>query len=362
MANRQGAGKVSSKQINALIFVSLLSPIIRLFPKSAVTIGGKAAWISPIVAMPLLLLLSVMIKRFMKNSAPGEGLSDMIIKAAGKVFGKILLALIAVWLIFYTGFIVKSSAERLLSSIYPNGQPGLFMGTLIAVAAWMAVGRLRSLGRLSEICAAIIGIVLLLNVVIAAFKIDIKNLLPVTFYDIDNVALSSIPVINVIGISTYLAFLYGDVEKQNKSNINVLLLLAISVVAILITTIGTLGVAIIDSLQHSFFVMIRDIELIGVVERIEAAVIVTWVITDLVYVTVLLKICGEILGAIFKKEKRKKYIIFSAVISQIPAFFVMKDAFVLHFISGIAIPIINILVVFVMLPLLFVVGIIRQKI
>lgn len=362
MTNRQNTGKASSKQMNALIFVSLLSPIIRLFPKSAVTIGGKAVWLSPLIAIPLLLILSAMIKRFMKNSGPDEGLGDMIVKATGKVIGKMLLVLITLWLIFYTGFIVKSSAERLISSIYPNGQPALFIITLVAIATWMAVGELKNLGRLSEICAATIGIVLFINIVIATFKIDIKNLLPVTFYDIDNVALGAIPVINVIGISTYHAFLYGEAEKESKSNAKVLLLLAASVIAILITTIGTLGVAIIDSLQHSYFVMIRDIELIGVVERIEAAVIVTWVITDLVYVTVLLKICGEILGVVLKKEKRNKYIIFSAIITQIPAFFVIKDAFTLHFISGIIIPIINILVVFVLLPLLFVVGRIRQKI
>ena len=355
------AGSVSRRQKNALIFVSLLSPIIRLFPKSAVSIGGKAVWFSPLLALPLVLLIFAMMQRFLKNAGPEEGLGDMIIKAAGKVAGKIMLTLIAFWLVFYTGFIVKSSAERLLSSIYPNGQPAMFVVTTVLVAAWMASGKLRSLGRTAEIFAGVIGVIILIIILVAGFSIKAKNLLPITVKDAGGIAIGAIPVANVLGIGSYMAFLSGS-EKTAKKNFGAVLLLVIVIMAIMVTTIGNLGTEIINSLQHSFFVMVRDIDLIGVTERIEAAVIISWVITDILYVTVLLKICGEIGGTIIKKEKKKKYIFAAAVFSIIIALFVIKNAFILHFISGIIIPIINILVVFILFPLLFVVGRIRQKI
>ncbi len=351
---------ISTKQMNKLLFVGLLSPIIRLFPVISVSTGGKAVWLSPLFALPVTLLLAAMIKRFLKNSGPDEALGDMIIKAVGGTAGRIVLALLAIWLMFYTGFIVKSSAERLISSIYPNGQPGMFVITLLAVGVYLASGKIKSLGRMTEIFAAVIGAILFIIIVAVLIKIEPLNMMPVTVYDIDNIAIGAIPVANVIGIGTYAAFLKTGDEKSGKYKTVLLLTLIIS--AIIITTLGTLGEELIKSLQHSFFVMLRDIELSGMLERIEAAVIITWVITDLVYVTILLKICGQLCDTVIKKENKKRNIIFSAIISFIVAFFVIKNAFSMHIISGILIPIINILVIYLLLPLLFVVGRIRQKI
>ena len=351
---------ISAKQMNKLLFVGLLSPIIRLFPVISVSTGGKAAWLSPILAIPVTLLLAMMIRRFLKNSGPDEALGDMIIKAVGSVAGKIVLALIALWLIFYTGFIVKSSAERLLSSIYPNGQPGVFVITLMAAGAYMAIGNLKSLGRMAEIFAAVIVTILIIILVAAAIKIEPGNLLPVKLDDIDNIAIGAIPVANVIGIGSYAAFLKSGTDK--KGEYKYIPFLALIIAAITITTLGTLGEHLVSSLQHSFFVMLRDIELTGMLERIEAAVIITWVITDLVYVTLLLKVCGSIFDTVVNKENKNKNIIFSSIISLFIAFFVIKNAFSMHLISGILIPIVNILIVYLLLPLLFVVGRIRQKI
>ena len=348
--------------MKCLLFVSLLSPIIRLYPNSAVNLGGKSVWLSPVVALPVVLLIYAMTDRFLKRAQEHEGLGDMIIKAVGRIPGKTVLIIYVLWLLFYTGFVIKGGAERLLSSIYPNGQPALFIVTLAAAGLWIAVGKIRSLGRLSEIFAAILGLTLLIVTAAAVFDIEVKNILPVTVYDIDNIGIGAIPVANVLGIGTNLAFLNGCAEKGKIKKTDAVVLLTLTIIAIILATIGTLGTELIKSLQHSYFIMIRDIDLIGIVERIEAAVIVTWVVTDLIYVSVLLRICGEIMSVVFVKEKKKLYILISSVISLVPSFLIINNAFELHFISGIIVPLINILIVYIILPLLFVVGVIRQKI
>ena len=76
---------ISTKQMNTLLFVGLLSPVIRLFPIISVSTGGMSAWLSPIVALPFTLLLAAMVQRFLKNSGPDEALGDMIIKSAGSI-------------------------------------------------------------------------------------------------------------------------------------------------------------------------------------------------------------------------------------------------------------------------------------
>ena len=348
--------------MNSLIFLGLLSPVIRLFPKSAVNFGGKAVWISPLFALPVLFLLYGMINRFMKNCEAGEGLGNAIIKAVGSKTGKVCLFIIGIWLMIYTGFVVRSSAERLLSSIYPNGGSGIFAATLLISATIIAAGKLRSLGRMAEIFASILTAVLVPVLAAALFKIEITNILPLTVYEADNIALGAVLLINVLGIGIYASFLGKEKDAEGKNKFGIITALTAVVMIITVVCLGNLGEELIKSLQHNFFVMIRDLKIIGAVERIEAVVIIIWVITDLIYISLLLKICGEIGKVIFEKENKKKYIIFSALFSVIPWFFVIKDAFTLHFLSGIVIPIVNILIVFIIIPLLFVVGRIRQKI
>ena len=351
---------ITTRQMNTLLFVGLLSPVIRLFPAISVTTGGKSVWLSPIVALPVVLLFAAMMRKFMKNCGPEEALGDLIIKAIGSTAGRIVLTLLGLWLTFYTGFVVKSSAERLISSIYPNGQSGLFVVALIAVSSYMASGKLKSLGRMSEIFASVIGVILFIIIVAAALKVKPANLLPVTIKDVDNIIVGAIPIINIVGIGTYALFI--KTGKENGGGNKTIISITFIIMAIILVTLGTMGEVLIGSLRHSFFVMLRDIELAGALERIEAVVIITWVITDLLFATVLFKICIEIWNAVNKKENKIKNIIFSATISFLVAVFVINNAFSMHFISGILIPIINILVVYVVLPLLLVVGKISRKI
>lgn len=342
--------------MKSLMFVSLLSPIIRLFPKSSVDIGGKAVWLSPLLALPVVLVIYVVIEKIMKKAAPGEGLADMIIKAIGKTAGKGVLVLITLWLIFYTGFVIKSGAERLISSIYPNGQTGLFTVSITIIGIWIAVGDINGIGRLAELMAKIIGIVLTLIIIVGIFDIKADNILPITIYDIGDIAFGALPIINVLSIGTYTAFLDGYTKKDNINKKGIVIVLTIIITAIILITVGTMGTKLIESLQHNFFIMIRDMKILGVIERIEAIVIAMWVATDLVYVAMLLKICGEITVTITGKEKIKIFSSVSGILAFIIANLIINNAFELHYLSGIVVPIINILIVLLLLPLILVAG------
>ena len=353
--------KISTKQMKSLVFVSLLSPIIRLFPKSSVSIGGKAAWLSPLLALPAVLLIYLIIEKLMKNALPGEGLADVIIKSIGKRAGKAVLMLMVLWLTFYTGFVIKSGAERLISSIYPNGHTGLFTAVITIIGIWIAIGEIRGIGRLAELLGKVIGIILAIIIIVGAFDIKAYNIFPVTVYDIGGVAFGALPVINVLSIGAYTAFLDGYAEKGNVNKKGIIILLTLIITAIMFITVGTLGTKLIESLQHNFFVMIRDMKILGVVERIEAVVIAMWVITDLIYVATLIKICGKITVTITGKKKIKVFSAISGVFALLIVNLIINNAFKLHYLSGIIVPIINMLFIIILLPLILVIGEIRRK-
>jgi hypothetical protein len=51
--------KITHRQLMALAFVSLLSPLIRSVPDGEILIAGKAAWLSPVAAVLPTLALTV---------------------------------------------------------------------------------------------------------------------------------------------------------------------------------------------------------------------------------------------------------------------------------------------------------------
>lgn len=353
---------VTYRQICAVVFILLLSPIIRLLPEGALPFAKKGTWLTPLAAAPVLYILAAVMNRFMKNSAHGEGLCQMIVKVSGKAVGKIFLTLVGLWLVFYTGILTRTSAERLISTVYPTGTPALFGLTILIVALLMALGELKSLGRMSEIFLGVIGAVVVITVLAVVRDCKIENLLPVTGYDVPGIFMGAVPVVNVVALGVYVAFLGCSIKgKKGKGYLRLLIILCV-ITAICAVTVGALSWETADKLRHPFFVAVRNIKIFGTIERIESIVIVMWVISDLVYLTVILKAIGEIFYCVLERGGKNIFAVLGAALSVISAFFVFKSAFSVDFFSNNITPVINILITVIVIPLLFVVGLIRKKI
>lgn len=204
---------VSYKQAGAVLMVSLLSPIIRIFPKSSAVFAGKGAWLSPVAAAPFLFLLAFIYNSFLKKGEP-DTLSDMIIKGLGKIAGRAVLGIIGVWLIYYIGIVTRTSSERIISTIFPSGAQGAFSVTILAAAVIMALGKLKSMGRMSEIFLLLIGGVLVVTIVAGIKDCRVENLLPVTVYDTGNILIGAFPVINVVSTGAYMLFLDCNIKGK----------------------------------------------------------------------------------------------------------------------------------------------------
>ena len=48
---RNDTGPVGRGQLLAVFFIALMSPTIRLFPRTIIELAGSAAWLSPIAAL-----------------------------------------------------------------------------------------------------------------------------------------------------------------------------------------------------------------------------------------------------------------------------------------------------------------------
>jgi hypothetical protein len=344
--------KITHRQLMALAFVSLLSPLIRSVPDGEILIAGKAAWLSPVAAvLPTLALYGVM-RLFLKRRRRDEGMGELILRAYGGVIGRGVLVIFALWLTAYTGLVLRVAGERLVSYVY-NDTGWIIFAAVILAASWIAaLGRVNSLARTAGVFFPIVTAVLITVFLFLAADIKPDNLLPVTCYDIPNILLAGLRLAGSFSVIGYYTFIYGSVDSQ-KSRGGIGYVAALLAVTLLISasTIGVLSAGIAGTMQSPFFVIIRNITFFNVLERIEAVVIALWVISDFVQVGSMLTISADLMGLAVKRGGRPLWATVSAGLALTAAILVSKSAFDLNVPVLNVVPLVNGALVFGVLPL-----------
>lgn len=356
--------RISERQLNVLCYASLLSPVIRLLPHASILLTGKAAWLSPVFAAGGGALWFLFIKAFFKNRSSGEGLMEMCRKYIGKPLTAVLMFFMAFWLVFYCGFLLRTAAERFLSAVYSNGNTPVFVIVMLIICMIAANGTVKSLARSSEVFALIINAIFILVVVFSFINIKTDYLLPVAVEDVPKIALGSLPIVNIMGIYAYTSFLFRYVEKTPHEGINAfrwMLYLSLFAFFIIFITIGSCSAELASNLQSPFFMMIRNITILGFIDRIEAVLIAIWVATDFLFLSFLYIIIGDIGKEFVHCKSRLPFVIPAGVLSAVCAFLMTNNAFEIRALSERLVPAVNMSFSFVLLPFIFLCGKIRKK-
>ncbi|MBQ3011896.1 MAG: spore gernimation protein, partial [Oscillospiraceae bacterium] len=90
---------LSSKQLMALSFVSLLSPFLRLIPGAVTSAAGSASWVSAALSAVPISLLSTLLTALFRQFPKDTGLAEAVLKLLGRFPGSLLLSLWALWLV-----------------------------------------------------------------------------------------------------------------------------------------------------------------------------------------------------------------------------------------------------------------------
>lgn len=357
--------KISQRQLMATACISIFSPAVRLLPGVSAAAAGKAAWLTPIAAVVPVLLYTLMMSYFMKSRSEGEGLIHLIIRSVGNVAGKAAVLLITLWLIFYSGFLLRTAGERLLSDVYENGKFLTFIALTLLAAVMVARGRVKSLGRMAEVAVPIISAIIIFVIAFSVSDVEAENLLPITYYDVPDILLGTLPVINVMTVMTYFLFLSGYVEKspdEKRLHIKWTGYLLIAAFFITSSVIGTLSSPLVTELQNPFFMMIKNITVLGIIERIEVLIISIWVITDFVFLAALFMITSESVSIVTGIKRRKHIVLPIAALSLASCFLISDSAFGLQVFSSRIIPAVNLIIVTVLVPIILIIGKIRKRI
>lgn len=356
--------KVTQRQLLAVTLVFQLSPIIRLLPTAAVEAAGRSAWVSIITALLPSVLYIIFICRFVRRRGENEGLGDLIIRCTGSVFGRILCAVFLMWVLFYSGFILRTSSERLLSTIFANGKlPAISFIMLLAVLS-TAYGSIKTVAGMGEILSVLIGGALTVTLVASLKDVKMDYLLPVTPDSVPGIFKASVIVFDISTAIAYVAFLSGYAKKRDdevKMGVRWGVYGIIAMFAITVCTVGTLSAPLLAKTQNPFFIMIKNISALGVIERIESVVVGMWVFTDFLYLTVLMNIAVVLFEDIFGKKKNAKPAVCAlwGAVAFAVSFFVGKTAFDMGTLSKVIVPMANLVLMSLVLPIINIIGKLR---
>ena len=137
----------SRRQLLAMCTVFFLAPALRLVPAGTAQLAGRAAWAAVPAALPVILLYLWFLHAFLCRAGEGEGFAELTARAVPARLSRLLLIIYALWFLLYGGFMLRSGADRIITTVYPNASPHIFVFTMGALGLIAALDSARTLVR-----------------------------------------------------------------------------------------------------------------------------------------------------------------------------------------------------------------------
>lgn len=324
---------ITMRQLMALLFTGLLSPAVRVLPGATAALGGQAGWLSTLLALPLALGLCWVLSALFRRLPPGTGLGEACLLVLGKWPGRILLTIYLLWGLFLLAANTRLCGLRFLSTGYRNGPLALFLVALLGVVLWLTMKRLPAFARAGEIYALALAAALGVILVFALPQVEAANFLPLWVEDLPAAGRSVLPALGLLGYGIYGAFLFRAVKPRPNNRRRCLWrtgVFCLVMTALQAVCLGSFGPDLVGRMETPFFMLARGIEVEGAFERVESVVIALWVLTDLVFLGLLLYACCAAARAIFGLKSEGRAAVPLAVLGLIGALFLFPNTFFLR--------------------------------
>ena len=330
---------ITMRQLLSVLLAALLSPAIRVLPGGAARAAGEAGWLSPLLALPIALALCWVLFQVLAALPPGTGLAEACPLVLGKAGGKLALALCLLWGLLQLSVTVRMCGQRFLITGYRNRPVVFYMVVLLAVALWMARGRLAALGRAGEVFRTVLAVTLGVVLLLAAFQMEPENLFPIWTEDLPAAGAAVVPVLSLVGYAVPGAFLAGGLRRQEGDRAGALrwtARLCLLLSALLLVALGCLGPDLIARVEQPFFVMVKGIGVQGAFQRVESVVMALWVLSDLMLIGMLVLAACAVSRALFGLKRAQSAALPVVLAALAGSVLLFRDAFaVARFADGI---------------------------
>ena len=278
----------------------------------------------------------------------------------------------------YCGFILRAGADRMISTVYNDASPWIFVIIMAALGLAAALSSERTILRAAKLMVPPVLGVLILVLAAAVPEIKSENLLPLNSFEVLYSFKGAVVTVDAAVLPMVLTLFLADKKSSPDGQFTALALWLAGISALLfvmeLCIIGSFGAPLTAELRQPFFVLVRNLVLFGSLERIEALVVSLWVFSDFILVAVCLSAAQRVLRGLMGKRsgyagermldmKNGRFLIWlCAVSAAVFALIFAPDSESMTLWSDTVIPIANLTFAFALLPIIYIVGKLRKKI
>lgn len=271
-------GKISCIQ-TVLLMITLVGATAVLFLPSIVAHeGGRDAWMAPLLAtLPGIYLIAVLM--VLARLFPGENLFQYLPKILGTWVGTIVGLLYLFFLIHTNGVIIREFTQLMGVLVLPN-TPEIVLGVImILLCMWSVRGGLEVLARTVEFFLPGVLVLFFVTMILAAPDMNIDNLFPVLDNGIAPVIRSSLNPIAWRGEIIIFAIILPYLAKPaSAGRCGYAAVVAIGLILTFDAIVHTAVFGpLVETMTFSTFSLIRQVRVGDFLERIDAVLVVIWV-------------------------------------------------------------------------------------
>lgn len=362
MSNNKG--KISLKQAVLLFIVLFCAPSIRFMASYTAPISKQASWLVPFVSMFFYIILILVIYKIFKKYDK-ESFVEIMQDILGKKIGGILIFLFFLAISFDLSYNIRIFSERLLGSVIPNIDIIVIIGAILALTFYILKDGIVPLARMNEIFLIFIILILVISTILVLPNLDVSNLFPITYKDIVPVFNANIGIVAIFSYITVF-FMFSDkiVDRKDFKKISVKLILALTIISLIAIAcpIGVFGWSLVSKMPIPFINTVMEISFFDTIERIEAFVVMFWILADFVSICVLTYSAIHIISVYFKINKTNSVLSIYIVSMFFMSLCIAKSTVELNALSKYVIVPLNIVMGYFIPIIVLIVGKVRKKI
>jgi len=281
--------RISYKQIIFITFTCRIIVAITYLPSLASPTASQDMWISDILSLPFLFIISVPIYLLWKRF-PDKTIFEYSKIIGGKI--GIIIGLLYVWFfIHFTAITICQYCFFLNSAVMPETPMLFFIITLVLLGMYMTYSGIEVICRVSELIFPVIIIAILAITLSLVNEMDFNLLKPVMetgmaplLFDGYTTASRTVEILVIAMLLPYL----NDKQKAKKVIVLSYVLIVIFFVIISILILITFGADLGKTLMFPIFDVIRLISLGGFYERVESIHMAIWILGGLIKISMYL--------------------------------------------------------------------------
>lgn len=353
--------RISARQLYAMLFTGLLTPVVRALPGLTAAVADKSAWLTGLLAFPPLLAAGWAVYALSKGRG---GLAGGFQRAFGPALGKAVTIIYMLWAIFLLCLEGRLYAGRMITAGYRGASPAVFLLVLLGAALWMARRRLCAFARAARICFLVLALILALVVGFSLLDARPRRVLPIWTQDLPAAAAATLVPIGILSGAVLGGFLGGCVTPDGRNarqGRRWLLGTCLALTLLQLGAIAQLGASLCARVEVPFFEMARGVGMDGAFQRVESIVVSFWVLSDFVWLGTLLFTIRAMADSLLGAKWAGRSPVIAALLAFLGAQFLFPDDFAARSLGSWLIPAGQIVLAFGLPFLALLCGKLREK-